>query len=532
MNLRILALATAAAALLGGLGPGCSDDQGEGASGSVGACEPGAVRTCAYTGPQGTEGVGACKAGTQVCAADGAGYGECAAETLPALELCGTTVDESCDGDAACSGAHVWSKAFGALSYSFDHGIAVDGAGNVVVAASFSGTADLGGDPMTSTFGNDVFLAKLDPAGAPLWSKHFYDKTYAFAARAAVDGDGNVIFAAHAEGEIDLGGGPMQAQLVDVFVAKFDPAGALLWRKQFGDDGFQGIERITTDRAGNIILAGFTDGSIDFGGGLLQNGLPGKKFIAKLDPSGNHVWSKLYGGTGDNFFLGIATDSAGNLIVSYRYEYSCSFGGAPQETDHFHHAGCLAKIDPVGNHLWTKHTQSDVHASYGAIAVDRADNIVFASGYSGTTDLGFGPLPTTTQYVTDMVLAKLDPSGEHLWHKTFGAEGSEVLTGVALDGADDIVLVGGSDGTVSLGGAPIVGDSMHHKLVMAKLDASGEHIWSHGFTHHADDGVSDIRADSTGAVLLSGSFNTPLDFGGGPLQPADLGDGYIVKLGP
>ncbi|MEZ4298651.1 MAG: MopE-related protein, partial [Polyangiaceae bacterium] len=62
-------------------------------------CTPGETAPC-YTGPAGTEGVGACAAGVQTCDADGSGYGECANEVLPAPESCATPEDDNCDGAA------------------------------------------------------------------------------------------------------------------------------------------------------------------------------------------------------------------------------------------------------------------------------------------------------------------------------------------------------------------------------------------------------------------------------------------------
>ena len=70
-------------------------------------CEPGAKVACAYTGPAGTEGKGACVAGSKACLADGSGFGACEGEVVPAEESCATAVDDDCDGtvnetDAGC----------------------------------------------------------------------------------------------------------------------------------------------------------------------------------------------------------------------------------------------------------------------------------------------------------------------------------------------------------------------------------------------------------------------------------------------
>jgi hypothetical protein len=59
-------------------------------------CNPGEERAC-YTGPAGTQGVGACIEGRQTCRPDGAGWGACVGQVRPADEQC-NPIDEDCDG--------------------------------------------------------------------------------------------------------------------------------------------------------------------------------------------------------------------------------------------------------------------------------------------------------------------------------------------------------------------------------------------------------------------------------------------------
>ena len=62
------------------------------------ACEPNAVQAC-YSGPLGTEGVGQCQAGTQTCNAQGTGWSPCQGQILPSPEVCGSGIDENCNGE-------------------------------------------------------------------------------------------------------------------------------------------------------------------------------------------------------------------------------------------------------------------------------------------------------------------------------------------------------------------------------------------------------------------------------------------------
>ena len=84
------------------------DDDGDGFSENEGDCDdtdpnifPGASQAC-YEGPAGTEGVGICQAGTQMCQVDGT-FGPCTGQVLPGVEIANNGIDEDCDGtDPEC----------------------------------------------------------------------------------------------------------------------------------------------------------------------------------------------------------------------------------------------------------------------------------------------------------------------------------------------------------------------------------------------------------------------------------------------
>src|SRR4051812_14104784 len=61
-------------------------------------CQP-EERPACYSGPAGTENVGACKAGYRKCNDDGEGFGPCLYEITPTAETCATTEDDDCDGE-------------------------------------------------------------------------------------------------------------------------------------------------------------------------------------------------------------------------------------------------------------------------------------------------------------------------------------------------------------------------------------------------------------------------------------------------
>lgn len=61
-------------------------------------CTPNVTEPCQYTGPQGTENVGTCKAGTRTCLPDGSGWMTCFGEVTPLYDLCDDGIDQDCNG--------------------------------------------------------------------------------------------------------------------------------------------------------------------------------------------------------------------------------------------------------------------------------------------------------------------------------------------------------------------------------------------------------------------------------------------------
>jgi hypothetical protein len=148
----------------------------------------------------------------------------------------------------------------------------------------FNGSVDFGGGPLTSVLGSfDIFLAKFDSAGNHLWSKRFGGASNEYPTAVAVDGSGNAFLTGDIFGSVDFGGGLLtSAGGQDIFLAKFDPAGNHLWSKRFGDTVGQLGKGIAVDGSGNAFLTGAFFGSVDFGGGPLTSAGLADIFLAKF----------------------------------------------------------------------------------------------------------------------------------------------------------------------------------------------------------------------------------------------------------
>jgi hypothetical protein len=269
------------------------------------------------------------------------------------------------------------------------------------------------------------------------------------------------------------------------------------------------------DAADNVVLGVRAYGPVDVGDGPI----PERSVLVRYDPGGNILWAKGLAAdpsslavhpSGDIFFGGAFGDGPIDLGAG---PMSCAVS-----------AKCIvvARLDAGGQVLWSRTAKA---ISGGGVeplglAVDAAGDVVVGGRFQGILDFG-GVLLQQVDNLGDAFVVKLSSNGDALWGKA--VLGANAVSSVAIDGAGDVVLVGSHDTAFDLGGDPVPGSG----LFLAKLGPSGAHILSRSF---GASGEIFATVDGAGNVLLTGSYNAPIDFGGGLLENEGPPDLFVVKL--
>jgi hypothetical protein len=332
---------------------------------------------------------------------------------------------------------------------------------------------------------------------------------------------------------VDFGGGALTSVSgsYDIFVAKFSGAsGAHLWSKQFGgtyDDGGLGI---AVDGSGNVLVTGYFYGNVDFGGGELTSGGGYDIFVAKFSGvDGAHMWSKRFGATSYDHGNGIAVDASGNVLVTGFFNGTVDFGGGSLVS-----AGVddifVAKFSGVnGAHVWSKRFGATWYDNGNGIGVDASGNVLVTGFFYGTVNFGGGPLASAGSY--DVFVAKFSgASGAHLWSKRFGDYSDDAGLGIAVDGSGNVLVTGYFYGNVDFGSGPLPNGGGDDIFVAKYSGVDGNPLWSKRFGGSSDDTGASVAADGSGNVLLTGSFNSIVDFGGEILTSAGWEDIFVLKL--
>lgn len=184
-------------------------------------------------------------------------------------------------------GAVVWSTSFGSTTGSTGvlqpTAIAVDPAGNILLAGVLASPIVFGSTTLSAP---GCFVAKLDPGGVPLWSRALGSDTYTTGSVLVTSAGTDTVVAGTFTNAIDLGDGFITTKgKQDLYVAKYDATGDLLWKQTFGDTADQLLTGLAVDADGSVFVSGGDQGAVDFGGAILPDaGTPGGLFLLKLAP--------------------------------------------------------------------------------------------------------------------------------------------------------------------------------------------------------------------------------------------------------
>ncbi len=224
---------------------------------------------------------------------------------------------------------------------------------DVVVGGEFRGVAILGSGlaplPLTSVGDADYFVARYTDLLGLRWAFRGGGTTYDQINMdgIAVEADGSIVVAGNFSGVADVDTGPGTGLVLslggqDVFLARYDGDGFWLGlARAFGGAGGDGVHGLTTDGAGNLVLVGWFQGSVDFDpgpgtrvvAGQGTNGA-GDAFVLSLDQGLNLRWVTPIGATvsGDaNFAIaaGVAVNTFGQVWAVGRFFGSADLDPGP-----------------------------------------------------------------------------------------------------------------------------------------------------------------------------------------------------------
>jgi hypothetical protein len=192
-----------------------------------------------------------------------------------------------------------------------------------------------------------------------------------------------------------------------------------VWSKSYGGAGEDGGNEVAIDQDGNVIVVGALASTTSFGGTEVMPIGMKDAFILKLDRDGNYIWDRVYGGTDDDAAIDVAVNPDGSMVVAGLFVGEIDFGlGNTLQGPPGRRSMFVLKLDPEGQPVWARGFGDLLAIPIPYVAIGGDGSIFLTGGLRGTVDFGGGPLSSVGSF--DVFLAKFNPDGGHVWSHAFG----------------------------------------------------------------------------------------------------------------
>jgi len=365
---------------------------------------------------------------------------------------------------------------------------------------------------------------------------------------------GNQYVAGYFSGTVDFDPGAGVTNLIsagsyDIFIAKYDSEGGLVWAKRVGGSTGNDVAwGIALDASNNIHVTGYFNGLVDFDPGAGTSNMSSLNldiFVLKLDNSGNFIWSRKMGGSGIDQAYDITVDGAGNVYTTGYFTTAADFdpgagtvnltvGGISVE------AVFVSVLNSSGDYVSAKHiTGADALTRGLRIRVDASSNIYICGYFGGIVDFdpGAGTVNMTALGSEDAFVLKLNSSFNYVWAKRTGGNDIDRANGMDLDGLGNIIITGQYISTVDFdpnAGTSNMTSVNSNDVYVQKLDVSGNFVWARSLGGTMDEYGYDVKIDQSNEILIAGQFAGTVDFDPGAgtnlLTSAGSSDVFVTKL--
>ncbi len=434
---------------------------------------------------------------------------------------------------------------FGGLGPDSVRAIALSGNDDALVTGSYSGDVELG-STLRSAGSTDLYVARIDPAGRPIWARSWGGAGPDIGRAIGVDRAGDIFVAGSLDGAAAL--------------IKLDPTGNNRWSRSY-PAGSRAIALAIDPTSGDVFVAGlFSQATIDLGlGAIINAGPPGTAdvFLMRVNGAdGSTRWATALGGTQDDGLYFGADSALRTAIPGPGSNRLAVRGGVLALVADFqsvavydrvgllaHHSGVVGEpcsflvrtpiAAPVFQALPI--ASSVVPGSKPNVAtsvlLSASGEAIVGGWFSGTLRFSAGA-PTVSALGTRDAFVVSYGTGVALWGRVFGAPLAETaINALAPDPAGNLILAGTYAGNVSIAGVPLATSGGARDAFLAKLvTGSGADLWARqlGVPGVEEAGIA-VATSTRGALALAVSYDGPTDLGEGPLRTEGASDVAILR---
>lgn len=337
----------------------------------------------------------------------------------------------------------------------------------------------------------------------------------------------------------------------DGYLRKLSANGTFLWVKTFNGLSNQQCFDLCIDPFQNIYVCGSFCNTVDFdpGPGVVNKSAVLSNFedifILKLNPNGDFLWVKTFGGNfaNNDRAFNICADHNGDVYVSGIFKDSIDFDPGPNihtVSSTINFSNYLLKLNGNGDFLWFEHVENTSNFNNVAeITIDDLNNVYFSCAFKDSIDIdpGSNTFMLYSHGGIDGFLQKLNSNGQFLWAVNLGGVQNDFIRSLKTDHANNILLSCIYRDVMDMD----PGSAVHNTALFGaddvsiiRLSSTGQYQWGVFFGGSQSDWCFGFDIDSIGNIYCTGYFGSSVDFDPGINTSLLVADGitesFIQKL--
>jgi hypothetical protein len=306
---------------------------------------------------------------------------------------------------------------------------------------------------------------------------------------------------------------------------------------RLGDDSTDYGKDIAIDKTGNVIVAGYFFGTVDFDPGIGVNNLISTgnidNFIAKYKFDGKYLWAIKFGGTGEDASSSVKTDDSGNIYVCGYFSGQADFDPGPNsvvQTSNGLKDAYVVKYDSNGSFIWVNTFGADSNDVASDIHIDKNGNVLVTGSFQGIMDIdpGTGIVDLTSNGKKDIFLLKYTLDGNFIGGFSVGGAGDDEGMAVITDSLGDYYLSGYFNQTVDFDPGQAINNFSSNggsDIFLCKYSSNDIYQWGKTIGGKGYDAQSPrcLYIDVAQTVYIAGDFSHTISF--------DVGEATLTSHG-
>lgn len=359
---------------------------------------------------------------------------------------------------------------------------------------------------LTSVDSEDGFITKYNEQGQLLWIKQLAGTNTDRINGIVVANDNEIYIVGEFRDTIFYNNDSLISQnQVDLFVAKLDSSGQIIWAISAGGAGYASASDIAVMPNGNLAITGYFDDDLNWGySSFTTTGLR-DIFIAVISPQGALQWIKKLGGPAIDDGRSVAVDNNNRIYVTGLFRDALFVNGDTLIGQGSYDA-YLAQYSSTGQLSWVK-TMGGTNSDEGTyVNVDLAQNPVVVGWYDRSMQAD--SLFISGSKEEDGFALKYTPNGDLVWGLTLAGTFDERAYGVDFDENNDLYIMGTLDSILIINGDTLTNRHLNRPtdIFIAKYDSDGQYKWAQTLGHYYNDYCYDFIVKDATTLYLAGLF--------------------------